>query len=290
MPGELRLESIILNGMIRQSALTLLLVGHSLAAQTPPTIAEERGEFEQWLATAPNSPLIARAMAPIGTGIKIGPTDADVPYPGVNLRVTETGGVVSVIADGSHRALPRYRLTSVDGVSLYVAGSPGRSVVMVFGGERQAKPPQWFEYNPAAVYVGPLLTVQSRAVRIIALDGLEADATEVGNVVIPDGTQTARLRVYRVPDPGTEESELVVYFQDPTNKTSTYPAGRFVSLEPLPDGRYRLDFNRARNPFCAYSSVYPCPAPWPGNQITAAVTAGERYSGGGLDDHNPKQP
>jgi hypothetical protein len=42
-------------------------------------------------------------------------------------------------------------------------------------------------------------------------------------------------------------------------------------------GRYRLDFNRARNPFCAYSSAYPCPAPWAGNTIPAPVMAGERY-------------
>ena len=48
------------------------------------------------------------------------------------------------------------------------------------------------------------------------------------------------------------------------------------------DGQYRLDFNRARNPFCAYSSAYPCPAPWRGNVIPARIAAGERYSGGGL--------
>jgi uncharacterized protein (DUF1684 family) len=55
-----------------------------------------------------------------------------------------------------------------------------------------------------------------------------------------------------------------------------------VSLVPTGDGRYRLDFNRARNPFCAYSSAFACPAPWRGNAIGAKVEAGERYSGGGL--------
>ena len=83
--------------------------------------------------------------------------------------------------------------------------------------------------------------------------------------------------MYRIPDPGTEESELTVYFQDGTNGHGTYPAGRFVTLMPLPDGRFRLDFNRARNPFCAYSIAYACPAPWPGNRLHAAISAGERY-------------
>ena len=55
-----------------------------------------------------------------------------------------------------------------------------------------------------------------------------------------------------------------------------------MALAPAAAGRYRLDFNRARNPFCAYSSAYPCPAPWPGNTVPASVTAGERYDGGGL--------
>ena len=41
--------------------------------------------------------------------------------------------------------------------------------------------------------------------------------------------------------------------------------------------RWCLHFNRARNPFCAYSSAYPCPAPWNGNTIPIPVTAGEQY-------------
>ena len=64
-----------------------------------------------------------------------------------------------------------------------------------------------------------------------------------------------------------------------TNGEGTYPAGRFVTLDPLADGRFRLDFNRARNPFCAYSSAYPCPVPWTGNRIEARIEAGEQYRG-----------
>ena len=59
--------------------------------------------------------------------------------------------------------------------------------------------------------------------------------------------------------------------------SGTYPAGRFVALTPAGGGRYRLDFNRARNPFCAYSSAYACPAPWRGNALPARIAAGEQY-------------
>ena len=81
----------------------------------------------------------------------------------------------------------------------------------------------------------------------------------------------------RLPGQSAEEWELEIYFRDATSGRGSYPAGRFVSLQPLGSGRYLLDFNRARNPFCAYSSVYPCPVPWAGNTITGPVAAGERY-------------
>jgi uncharacterized protein (DUF1684 family) len=46
---------------------------------------------------------------------------------------------------------------------------------------------------------------------------------------------------------------------------------------PLGGNRYLADFNSARNPWCAYNTVFPCPAPWPGNTIRAKVEAGEKY-------------
>jgi uncharacterized protein (DUF1684 family) len=90
-----------------------------------------------------------------------------------------------------------------------------------------------------------------------------------------------RLQVRRIPL-GGEESDLEIFFRDETNGRETYPAGRFVSLLPIGGGRYRLDFNRARNPFCAYNAAYACPAPWKGNSIPAPIRAGELYGGGGL--------
>jgi uncharacterized protein (DUF1684 family) len=88
--------------------------------------------------------------------------------------------------------------------------------------------------------------------------------------------------VLRILTPGSDESELMIYFRDGSNAAGTYPAGRFVELIPAGAGRYRLDFNRARNPYCAYNTAYPCPAPWRGNTIPVPVRAGEKYLGGGL--------
>ena len=115
---------------------------------------------------------------------------------------------------------------------------------------------------------------------MLALDGIEVPATLAGAFVGRLGGAPIRLAVYRMSDPGGEETELMIFFRDGTNGVTTYPAGRFLALEPLADGRYRADFNRARNPFCAYSGIFPCPLPWPGNASAAPIEAGARYSGG----------
>jgi hypothetical protein len=166
------------------------------------------------------------------------------------------------------------------------AGAAGRTTLTVHAGPppTDAKAPAWFPYDPAASL---LLTLDPPAragvVRVLAADGVEVEAVEAGTVSVALGGRRTTLTVRRMPGATPDESELELYFRDRSNEQGTYPAGRFVALVPAGEGRYRLDFNRARNPFCAYSSIYPCPAPWRGNGIPASIEAGERYSGGGLD-------
>ncbi|HXE56600.1 MAG TPA: DUF1684 domain-containing protein [Gemmatimonadales bacterium] len=271
--------------MTLRLALALLAVPlRPLPAQSPPDLERERREFALWLRSAPVSPYAAVARIPVGTGVTLGPADADVPLPRAPLaRVTESRGALTLEAGGSRLPLPRHRATPLGPYRLRPSGPPGRTVLTVFEPGREAKAPSYYPYAADLVFSGPLTpATERRTHRVLALDGGEVEAVEVGTVTIPLGGG-ARLRVYRIPDPSSEETELVIYFRDRTNGAGTYPAGRFVSLMPLPDGRYRLDFNRARNPFCAYSSIYPCPAPWPGNGVDAEVRAGERYEGGGLE-------
>jgi hypothetical protein len=255
-----------------------------LAAQSSPAdLARERAAYSEWLATAPNSPIAAVAQQPIGPGIRLGPADADVPLPAVaEHRVTERGGAVTLEGPEGSRPLPPGHPVPLGEFFVTSSGVPGRRVLTVYGPKREAKRAEYYRYDPRLVFTGPMSPPeQPGRVRVLALDGVETDAAEAGTVSVPIGGRLVRLRVRRIPT-SEDESELEIYFRDSTNGDGTYPAGRFVSLEPLPDGGYRLDFNRARNPFCAYSSAFPCPAPWRGNTIDAKVEAGERYLGGGL--------
>ncbi len=271
---------------VSAAALTALvaLAAPVQSQSPPPDIAQERSAYAEWLGKAPNSPLAAVAQQPIGPGIRLGPADADVPLDGVGEhRVTERSGIVTLQGPDGARVIPAGRPVALGSYSVTSGGVSGRRVVTVYGPSRGTKTAEYYAHDPMLVFVGPMsLPERPGKLRVLALDGIETEAAEAGTVVVPIGGRPVRLRVRRIPTGVEDEAELEIFFRDGTNAEGTYPAGRFVTLVPVGEGRYRLDFNRARNPFCAYNSAFPCPAPWRGNSIEARVEAGERYLGGGL--------
>jgi hypothetical protein len=262
-------------------ACLLLLAG---PARAQSDLATERAEYLHWLTTSPTSPLAALTQQPIGRGLRLGPADADLPLEGTpEYQVEPRAGGVRLTGPSGTRVLRRGVPAAIGHYTLMADGPSGREVLTVFGPTRAGKRPSYYEPSPAHVFVGPLIPPDRHGTtRVLGLDGIEVDAAEAGSVLVPLGGRPERLLVRRLPLAGGDESELEIFFRDETNGRGTYPAGRFVALVPAGPGRYRLDFNRARNPFCAYSSAYPCPAPWRGNTVPAPVTAGERYEGGGL--------
>ena len=202
--------------------------------------------------------------------------------------MTERDGRVVLAGPDGQRILPRGRATPLAAYTLVADGAPAHAVLTVFqhrGGGKAA----FYPYDPSLVFEGTLAPPdEASRQRVLGADGVETDAVEAGTVSLPVGGSKVRLRVLRVRTSGTEESELTIFFRDGSNSSGTYPAGRFVELVPVAGGHYRLDLNRARNPYCAYNSVYPCPAPWRGNTIPAPVRAGELYLGGGLDAPTPE--
>lgn len=273
-------------GALLTSATLVLSINAGLAQSPTASVAAERAAFREWLIGSPNSPYAVQAHRRIGTGLVLGPTDAEILLEGIaRHEVSERAGVVRLRGAGQERVLPRSRQVPLGGYRIEVAGSPGRSVLVVYRATpRDSKPPIWYDYDPGydlTVRLTPPASPRTR--RILAADGLEVEASDAGVVTVSLGGTTTELSVMRVPDPTGEESELEIYFRDETNGRGSYPAGRFVTLIPLGGDRYRLDLNRARNPFCAYSPVYACPLPWRGNLLPVAVEAGARYAGGGLE-------
>lgn len=273
--SRLRRGAIAAGGVVACRGVAVVA---SLAAQAPD-LGRERADFARWLATADVSPRAAVAQVPIGPGVRVGPPDADVPLDGLpEQRVTQRGGVITLQSSDGTRVLPRGRPSRLGSYTLTVDGPAGRAVVTIFGPRHAGHPPTYYDPAPALAFIGPLAPPdRPGTARVLGVDGIEVEAAEAGSVLVTVGEQRVRLRVRRLPSAGGEESELEIFFRDRTSGRGSYPAGRFVRLVPTPGGTYRLDFNLARNPFCAYSSAYACPAPWRENTIPSAVTAGERY-------------
>lgn len=75
---------------------------------------------------------------------------------------------------------------------------------------------------------------------------------------------------------------LFLPFLDETNGDQTYTGGRYLELDAsqIQAGKIFIDFNKAYNPYCAYSTGYRCPQPPAENTLMTAILAGEKiYKG-----------
>lgn len=78
------------------------------------------------------------------------------------------------------------------------------------------------------------------------------------------------------------EDYLFLPFKDMTNDVSTYGGGRYlnISKKDVDDGMVNIDFNKAYNPWCAFSDGFNCPIPPSENHLGIAIEAGEKkYKG-----------
>ena len=258
----------------------LLLAPTLLYAQTnlPADLARERADRAQWLAHDPLSPARAAALAMVPpSGVTLGPDGSDVVISGAPLAtVREARGQLTLTGWGAEHTLAQGRATPLRGVRLIPLGTTGRMQLAVYRDDKPGKRPTYYPYAASARQSVTLTPITPKPQRILAPDGTTVEATEVGTVSATLGATTVALRVMRVRE-SEEESRLLINFRDATNDAGSYPAGRFVELIPLNGQRYTLDLNRAFNPYCAYSSVFPCPIPWAGNLFEGKVEAGERY-------------
>jgi uncharacterized protein (DUF1684 family) len=74
-------------------------------------------------------------------------------------------------------------------------------------------------------------------------------------------------------------------FMDATNGVETYSGGRYLEIEPLPSGKFLVDFNMAYNPYCAYNAYWSCPIPPEENRLKVAIRAGEKLPEGEWAEH-----
>lgn len=79
--------------------------------------------------------------------------------------------------------------------------------------------------------------------------------------------------------PVTEDDKLFIIFRDLTSRKKTYPVGRFLYAAWPVNGKVILDFNKAENPPCAFTTFATCPIPPQQNRLKIAIPAGEKKYG-----------
>ena len=74
---------------------------------------------------------------------------------------------------------------------------------------------------------------------------------------------------------------LFVPFTDQTTGDESYGSGRYIEffIQDIQNNILQLDFNKAYNPYCAYSAGYKCPIPPKENSLPVAIKAGEMNFG-----------
>lgn len=71
-------------------------------------------------------------------------------------------------------------------------------------------------------------------------------------------------------------NQYLTAFIDQTSGESTYGGGRYLDVVVGKSNKVVLDFNKAYNPYCAYSAEYLCPLPPRENFLEVAIEAGEK--------------
>lgn len=135
-------------------------------------------------------------------------------------------------------------------------------------------------YKPTAEFIFKSklhINDKQNPVTIYGTRGEARKAITFGYVVLNYKGKDYKLNVYKnIGHNG--QSYYSVWFTDRTTGKETYPVGRYLDFElnANPEYIYTLDFNRAYNPYCAYSDLYTCAIPTKEDYLDFEIKAGEK--------------
>ncbi len=130
---------------------------------------------------------------------------------------------------------------------------------------------RYFPENPELSLTLPLEEFEQQEwVRMQTTTGEVQRYERTGKIRFEVDGQPVELTVFR------NEHGYFLPFADSLAGVETYGAGRYLEPEVLPDGRLRVDFNYAYNPYCAYNPAYSCPITPPENRLKVPIRAGEQ--------------
>jgi uncharacterized protein (DUF1684 family) len=129
-----------------------------------------------------------------------------------------------------------------------------------------------FDGLPLEPYTG----TEPTSFAIPTSDGKLRPAERAGTFRFTPGSVPSTLTAYTFEH--DHSGSVFVPFLDGTSGTESYGAGRYLDIEPAPDGTYTLDFNLAYHPSCVYDATFSCPLTPAENRLPVRIEAGERLA------------
>lgn len=130
---------------------------------------------------------------------------------------------------------------------------------------------RYFPHNPRLKFTVQVEEFQVKdEVKIQTSTGDLREYQRFGRFVFEVDGKPAELTLF------TSESGYFLPFIDGLAGKETYPAGRYLEVEPLSEGKFQVDFNYAYNPYCAYNDRWSCPLTPFENRLEVPIAAGEK--------------
>jgi len=140
------------------------------------------------------------------------------------------------------------------------------------------EPLKYYDVNLSFVFKSKLTEFETKDTIIISgTKGEERKVLKYGFVKFVYENKDFIMNVYE----GTSKSGQTyhsLWFTDLTTNEETYGVGRYLDFELNPDKGYiyTIDFNKAYNPYCAYSPKYSCAIPTKEDFLSLEIKAGEK--------------
>jgi uncharacterized protein len=135
------------------------------------------------------------------------------------------------------------------------------------------------KYKVAAAFV-KVIDTTTVTIKTSGKKNPQKDFIRYGTLSFIIDTSFYNLTIFQSKDlmnDSTYKNYLFLPFSDATNQQQTYGTGRYIDLliTDIKNDMVIIDFNKAYNPYCAYSNNYNCPIPPKENRLAIAITAGE---------------
>lgn len=137
---------------------------------------------------------------------------------------------------------------------------------------------KYYAPNPKYRIVAELVNIENKNVRMLTTnDGKTQRYIEYAYAEFDFENSHNKLLVLEGIDIGPVRGQLFLAFGDNTSAMETYGGGRYLDVAKVPGSKTMLlDFNKAYNPYCAYTGDYSCPLPPAENLLEIAIKAGEK--------------